>query len=386
MLAFGTRKADMVAQSLLGPVTLGRARITPADESRTRDLAAGRGSGRWAASGNDMSTSERLRWGILGCARITRRGLIPGLSESSTGSLVALASRDLEKARAWSQEFGVPQSYGSYEELLGNPEIDVVYLPLPNEQHAPWIMRGGRRGQARPVREAAGARRGARRSNWCDYCQQREASMLMEAVMWRHQPRTLGLLKMRRRRRASAGLRLVRTFVLVFIEPGDWRLDPSRGGGALWDVGCYGVSAARLFTGAEPIDVQAAAHLGPTGVDMSLAALLRFPGDVLGRSIAASSSRFAASTSWWEPKGRSRCPRLSCLRKHPRRAGSGPTVRLREELVFDGRNQYACMVDAMGESLREGRRAAEAPAEDGRLQMEVLDTVREAAVRRHPSA
>src|SRR3954467_7009090 len=113
-----------------------------------------------------------------------------------------------------------------------------------------------------------------------EHCRRRQV-VLMEAFMWRHQPRTAEL------RRLVAGgaigdLRLVRSSFSFPIEPGDWRLDPARGGGALWDVGCYGVSTARLFAGAEPTAVRSLARVGPTGVDLSLTAELRFPGDVLG--------------------------------------------------------------------------------------------------------
>src|SRR5690348_16773087 len=86
-----------------------------------------------------MIPETKLRWGILGCARITRRGLIPGILHSGRGQLHALASRSLETARAWAGEFGQPRAYGAYEELLADPEVDAVYIPLPNELHRPWV-------------------------------------------------------------------------------------------------------------------------------------------------------------------------------------------------------------------------------------------------------
>src|SRR3954467_422884 len=100
-----------------------------------------------------------------------------------------------------------------------------------------------------------------------EHCRRRQV-VLMEAFMWRHQPRTTAV-----RRLVAEGaigeLRLVRSSFSFPIEPGDWRLDPSRGGGALWDVGCYGVSTARLFAGAEPEAHQAVARFSPSGVDLS---------------------------------------------------------------------------------------------------------------------
>src|SRR5580693_5732062 len=87
-----------------------------------------------------MEREPRIRWGILGCARITRRGLVPGIRASHTGTLHALASRDLDMAKAWSAEFGVPRAYGSYQEVRKDPEVDAVYIPRPNDLHQSWVL------------------------------------------------------------------------------------------------------------------------------------------------------------------------------------------------------------------------------------------------------
>src|SRR5438552_2461340 len=87
-----------------------------------------------------MTTTTTLRWGILGCARISRRGLIPGIRGSRSGTLVALASRDGANARAWAAEFGIPKAYRSYQDVLDDAEVQVVYIPLPNELHRPWTF------------------------------------------------------------------------------------------------------------------------------------------------------------------------------------------------------------------------------------------------------
>ena len=86
-----------------------------------------------------MKTEKTLRWGILGCARITRRGLVPGIRASATGVLQALSSRDPATAQAWAAEFGVPKAHASYQAMLEDPEVDAVYIPLPNELHRPWV-------------------------------------------------------------------------------------------------------------------------------------------------------------------------------------------------------------------------------------------------------
>ncbi len=205
-------------------------------------------------------------------------GLPPGFTRSTTGELHALASRDPATARAWAAEIGVPKVHATYEALVADPEIDAVYIPLPNELHRPWVMAAAEAGKhvlcekplALDAREAGAMVR---------HCRGRGV-VLMEAFMWRHQPRTLEVRRLVRDG-AIGELRLIRSSFSFPIAAGDWRLEPSRGGGALWDVGCYGVSTARLFAGSEPASLRSLAHNGPTGVDMTFTALLEFPGGVL---------------------------------------------------------------------------------------------------------
>src|SRR4051812_10635843 len=94
-----------------------------------------------------MAPPPPLRWGILGCARITRRGLIPGIAKSSGSRLVALGSRDGTAAKAWSEEFAIPRAYSSYEEVIADPEVQAVYIPLPNELHKVWVERAADAGK-----------------------------------------------------------------------------------------------------------------------------------------------------------------------------------------------------------------------------------------------
>jgi predicted dehydrogenase len=323
-----------------------------------------------------MATEAKLRWGILGCARITRRGLIPGLRASVRNELLALASRDRTRVQAWAEEFQVPRAYARYEELLADPDVDAVYIPLPNELHKVWVNAAADAGKhvlcEKPLAlDAAEARA------MVDHCRAQNV-VLMEAFMWRHQPRTAALRRLVAEG-AIGALRLIRSSFSFVIDPGDWRLDPSRGGGALWDIGCYGVSTARLYAGAEPEAVQAVARFGPTGVDLSLAATLRFPGGVIGM--------------------------LDCSFEQPRRCAyelvgthgvievpdaylppAQPTALLRtmetdvaQVLDFDGQNQFAAMVDAFAAAAADPAHRLREPAEDGLAQMAVLDAILEAS-------
>src|SRR5262249_27294834 len=225
-----------------------------------------------------MSDSRRLHWGILGCPRIPRRGLVPGIRAARTGTLHALASRDPNRARAWAEEFGVPRACGSYQEVLEDPEIDAVYIPLPNELHRPWVLSAADAGKHVLCEKPLALDMEDARA-MVEHCRSRGV-VLMEAFMWRHQPRT-GAIRQLVAEGAIGSLRLIRSSVSFPIAPDDWRLDPARGGGALWDVGCYGINTARLFARAEPETVHALARFGPSGVDLGMAALLGFPGGVL---------------------------------------------------------------------------------------------------------
>jgi predicted dehydrogenase len=320
-----------------------------------------------------MTSTETLRWGILGCARITRRGLIPGIRASQSGTLVALASRDRATAQAWAAEFGVPRAWGSYEDLLGDPDVDAVYIPLPNELHEPWVVAAADAGKhvlcEKPLAlDAPQARR------MVDHCRSRGV-VLMEAFMWRHQPRTAGLRELVAR--GSIGeLRLVRSSFSFPIDPGDWRLDPARGGGALWDVGCYGVSTARLFAGAEPESIRSRARFGPTGVDLTLTAELKFPNGVLGLIDCSFEQPFRCAYELVGTRGVVEVPDAYLPPAQPvARVRSGGAA---EEVAFPGGDQYGMMVDAFAEAVRSGTGLIP-PSEDGLAQMAALDGVIAAA-------
>ncbi|MBX6312672.1 MAG: Gfo/Idh/MocA family oxidoreductase [Isosphaeraceae bacterium] len=319
-----------------------------------------------------MTTSLPLRWGILGCARISRRGLIPGLRNSRLGTLVALASRDGTTARAWAEEFGIPRAYGSYQELLDDPEIQAVYIPLPNELHRPWTLAAADAGK-HILCEKPLALDAAEAEVMAAHCRSRGV-LLMEAFMWRHQPRTTALRQLVAEG-AIGTLRLIRSSFSFPIVPGDWRLVPSRGGGALWDVGCYGVSTARLFARGEPEVVQALVRLGPTGVDLTLTAELGLPDGVIALIDCSFEQPFRCSYELVGTEGAIEVPDAYLPPARPVALWRGAEGA--RELVFDGGDQYAGMVDTFARAVAEGRLAD--PAEDGVAQMRCLDAIRSVA-------
>jgi D-xylose 1-dehydrogenase (NADP+, D-xylono-1,5-lactone-forming) len=221
-----------------------------------------------------------LRWGLLSTARINA-ALLPALAAARRSELVAVASRDPQRAAEYAREHGIARAFGSYEELLADPRVDVVYNPLPNSLHAEWTIRAAQAGKhvlcekplALSVAEVDAIAGAAGKAG----------VVVAEAFMYRHHAQTR-----RVRELAESGalgeLRLVRGgFSFELTRPGDVRLFPELGGGCLWDVGCYPISLARLVAGAEPEQVFGWQRLGPTGVDMTFAGQLRFPGGLLAQ-------------------------------------------------------------------------------------------------------
>ena len=223
-------------------------------------------------------TYDPVRWGIISTAHINRL-VIPPAQASSKVDLVGVASRTQERAGAYAAEWGIPRAYGSYESLLEDPEIEAVYISLPNTMHCEWSIRAAEAGKhvlcekpmdSRPenVIEAFDAA-------------DRAGTLLMEAFMWRHNPQTKRLRQLLDDG-AVGELRLVRScFSYGLYDAGNIRLRTDADGGALMDVGCYCVSGSRLVAG-EPDSVFGRQWAGPSGTDWVFTASIRFPGDVLG--------------------------------------------------------------------------------------------------------
>jgi predicted dehydrogenase len=191
---------------------------------------------------------------------------------------VAVASRDPARAAAYAHEWGIPRSFGRYEDMLADDGVDVVYNPLPNGLHAEWTIRTARAGKhvlcekplAISVQEVDAVAEAARQAG----------VVVAEGLMYRHHTLTREV-KAIVERGTLGELRVVRgCFTFPFTREADVRLDPALGGGCLWDLGVYPISYARLMIGAEPVEAFGGQTLGPTGVDVAFAGQLRFPADV----------------------------------------------------------------------------------------------------------
>jgi xylose dehydrogenase (NAD/NADP) len=221
-----------------------------------------------------------LHWGILGPGRIAPR-IVRALTDHPRADLVGVASRDASRAEAFASRHAIPRTFLSYDALIDSPDVDVVYIALPNGLHAEWSVRALEAGKhvlcekplALTVADvdaiiAAAARAGR---------------FAVEGFMYLHHPQILRTLEIARSG-ALGPLELVHgTFSFFLSHPGDPRIDPAMGGGSLWDVGCYPVSFARRLAGDEPDHLQAFARFDERGVDRTFIGQLHFPGGLLGQ-------------------------------------------------------------------------------------------------------
>jgi predicted dehydrogenase len=322
--------------------------------------------------------SRHLRWGVLGAARIAAR-ILPALHSLPRHQVVAVASRDASRADAFAQQWGVPHVVASYEALIDRDDIDVVYVPLPNALHAEWTIRAARAGKhvlcekplATSVADVDAIIEAAGRHGVC----------VSEAFMYRHHPQTARVLDVVARGDLGE-VRLVRgTFSFVLTRPGDVRWVPELGGGALWDVGCYPVSFARLVLRREPDHATAAAVWSGSGVDEgvdeSLAGAMGFPRGALA---TFDCSFRGAPRSWMEIVGTDAVMHVPV----PFKPGSSERLVLTRgeasvQIDIDGWPLVEGELEDMADQVLEGK-PPRIPLEDSRANVAVLAALRRSAL------
>lgn len=237
-------------------------------------------------------TNSPLRWGLLSTARINQ-ALIPPLRSSKRNVLTAVASRSQETADAYARENKIERAFGSYEAMLSDPDIDVVYNSLPNHLHAEWTIKAVEAGKHVLVEKPIAL--SVPEVDAIAAAAQKHGRVVAEAFMYRHHPQTIEVINMAQGGRLGK-IQLVRgAFGFNFSREENYRLDPSQGGGALWDVGCYPLSYARAVFGTEPLEVFGWQVTGTTGIDESFIAQLRFPGEVYAQFTCSFAMTFHAT-------------------------------------------------------------------------------------------
>ena len=314
-----------------------------------------------------------LRWGILGTASIAIRRVIPALHASSRGAAVAIASRDAARAGRVAADSGIAQSFGSYQALLDDGDVDAVYIPLPNHLHLDWSLRAIDAGKhvlcEKPIglsAAEAGTLRSAARAH--------PELTVMEAFMYRCHPRW----RMVHRMVIDGAIGDIGTVHTSFgydnRNPGDIRNQATMGGGAWLDIGCYGVSVARLLFGCEPVAVHGSMEIDPAfGTDCLTSAVLDFG---RGTATVTCATRLAGHqmVSIHGSTGRIELP----LPFNP--PGDQPTrIQLHrdgavQEIVVDPCDQFVAEVDQFADTVFDGARAP-VSIDDSVANMAVLDAI-----------
>jgi predicted dehydrogenase len=225
-----------------------------------------------------MSAGGVVRWGILSTANIGVRKVIPATQEAERCEVVAIASRDGERAARTAAELGIPRAHEGYEALLADPDVDAVYIPLPNSEHAAWTIAAARAGK-HVLCEKPLAMTAAEAEEMVRACAN-EGVLLMEAFMYRLHPSWEAVRDLVASGRIGR-VRAVQSWFSYFNDdPGNIRNVPELGGGSLYDIGCYCINLSRMLFGGEPTGIEASVTRDATGTDVLTSAILAFDDDV----------------------------------------------------------------------------------------------------------
>ena len=310
----------------------------------------------------------------MGTATIAANALIPAIRQTKSGVVHAVASRNLEKARSFAETHDIPNAFGSYEELLSDPEVDAVYIPLPVSMHAEWSLKAAEAGKPVLCEKPLTANVDDARNMMEVF--QAKGLLLSEALMYRYHPLNRKAAEMVKQGAVGKPAE-IRSRFMITSPAGDIRRDAGLGGGALLDVGCYCLSVQRFITGEEPLNVKASGII-KDGVDVNVSGTLHFPSGVLGSFSCGLNSVFDCSYEVIGSEGRivvdrgAMCawPGEAFTIKHWQ-GEHGDTY---EEITIPEANHYVVMVEDFHAALL-GEKPMEFPMEDTLRNMELINQV-----------
>ncbi|MCW0001034.1 Gfo/Idh/MocA family oxidoreductase [Pararhizobium sp. YC-54] len=321
---------------------------------------------------------ETLRWGVLGCAGIAVKAVIPAIQSSRLGRVAAIASRDLTKAEETAAAFGIAKAYGSYEALLADPEIDAIYNPLPNHLHVPMTIMALESGKPVLCEKPIALR--AEEAVTLLAAQKAAGLPVAEAFMVRHHPqwKTARALVAEGR---IGDVRAIQTIFSYFLDdPQNVRNQASIGGGGLLDVGCYAINTARFLFDAEPIRAIALMERDPAfGTDRLTSGLLEFPG---GRQLVFTCATQLALTQKVTVLGTSGRIEIPSPFNAPADAATVLVIDDgrdlagggREEIAIEPADQYREQADAFAAAVLAGE-ALSSGLEDAIANMKAIDAL-----------
>jgi predicted dehydrogenase len=332
-----------------------------------------------------VNGGARLRWGVLSTASIAREKWIPGVRRGRRGEVVAIASRDGRVARRIADELAIDRAHASYEALLADPDVDAVYVPLPNHLHAEWAIAAARAGKhvlcEKPLAlSAADAERMIAAS-------EAAGVRLMEAFMYRLHPSWIAVREL-----VAAGrigrLRAVESWFSYYNDdPANIRNIRDAGGGALLDIGCYSVNLSRLLFGGEPARVEAVIERDPaSGVDVLASAVLAFPGGGISTFTCSTRTEPDQRVHVYGTEGRIsigipfNIPPDRPTHVEVTHGGDPPVAPHVERLTFDTADPYAVEADAFAAAILDDA-PVPIPPRDAVANLRVIERIVEAAER-----
>ncbi|MEX1212473.1 MAG: Gfo/Idh/MocA family oxidoreductase [Balneolaceae bacterium] len=223
-----------------------------------------------------MSEQKPIRFGVLGAAKIARKEMIPAIQQSKHAVVQAIASRSLDRAQEVADTFDIPDAHGSYEELLSNPAVDAVYIPLPNHLHVPWSLQAIEAGKHVLCEKPIGLS-SEEAKELIQVADQYPDQVVMEAFMYRFHPRWKRTREIVKSKAIGQLTSIHSHFSYDNPDPSNIRNQEDIGGGGVMDVGCYSISLSRWLFGEEPVRLYPVIDLDPAlGVDRHASVLMEF--------------------------------------------------------------------------------------------------------------
>jgi predicted dehydrogenase len=321
--------------------------------------------------------NKKVEWGVLGVAHIAVKKVIPAMQRGEWSQVLAIASRDLSKAQRAAEQLGIRKAYGSYEELLADPEVEAIYIPLPNHLHVPWSIRAAEAGKhvlcekpvSLTVEEAISLLK----------TRDRTGVKIEEAFMIRTHPQWRRALDFIKEGRIGPVRSVMGYFNYYNRDLKNIRNILAYGGGALMDIGCYLVYTSRLIFGEEPARVSALIEVDPeTRTDVITSAILHFPS---GQSVFTCSTQLVPyqRVQIFGTTGRIEIEiPFNAPPDRPCRIfvddGVDPSGRRAEILEFETCDQYTIQADLFSRSIREGTELP-VPLEGSVRNMAVIEAI-----------
>jgi len=327
--------------------------------------------------------SSTTKWGILGTAKIARQALVPGIREAAGSELYAVASRNPDSAARFAAEIGVPKSYGSYDSLLEDPEVEFVYIPLPNHLHLEWSRKAARHGKNVLCEKPLGADPDEVKQTFA--VAEAEGVTLMEGFMYRFHPQVRRVKELLEWGRIGEPRYFRGSFSFPLVaedRSDDIRWKEEMDGGSLMDLGTYSVNTVRYLFGEEPVRVIARDRKHPDHTaEAETQAILEFPE---GKSATIDSSFLLDDRASYEISGEN--GRIQAFDTYAPGLGKDTIIEIQkgnvlEQETIKGVNEYALEVEGLVQAARAGEEPPVSP-EDSVNNARVLAAIRESAKKR----